>query len=253
MRAPPRDRTIALTVAVIGALGIAGVVAKIGVARAVGSFEARPARGPASAAQVTAVTELHVPHAGGAIVLDGDTDDPGWRAETARTGGFVGEGGVESRPYSDLRIVWGDGHLYVALYAADEDIRAPATAPDAPLWLGDAFHLVFTDGVGVERSLDVSPLGTLTDALTPRGGHADFTWQSGAHVSHEVDGTIGDPSDDDEEWVIEMAIPFRSLGMEGVRGERIGFSVRRCDTPKRAARVCASWGERGAPGVLVLD
>jgi hypothetical protein len=60
----------------------------------------------------------------------------------------------------------------------------------------------------------------------------------------------------DEEWVIEMAIPFESLGLKGESGERIGFSVTRCDTPKEMPRICAGWGEVSADaalGTIVLD
>jgi hypothetical protein len=57
----------------------------------------------------------------------------------------------------------------------------------------------------------------------------------------------------DEEWVIEMAIPFESLGLKGERGESIGFAVRRCDTPKGGGRVCGSWGEGDARGRIVLE
>ena len=195
---------------------------------------------------------LHVPHAAGAIVLDGDTDDPGWLKATARTNAFVDTTGAPARPYSDARLVWGDGHLYVALYAADEDIRATHADADAPLWTEDSFHMLFVDGHG-ERTIDVSPIGTITDARRDARGPFDYAWQSGAHVSHELDGTLNRPDDDDEEWVIEMAIPFESLGIKGERGDRFGFQVRRCDTPHGGARVCASWGTEGEPGTLVLD
>jgi hypothetical protein len=195
---------------------------------------------------------LHVPHAAGPVVLDGDMDDPGWIKASARTNAFVTSDDEPARPYSDARFVWGDGHLYVALYAADEDIRATRTATDDALWLEDAFHLVFASG-DTERAIDVSPLGTITDGRRTGRGAFDYTWQSGAHVSHEADGTANDPHDDDEEWVIEMAIPFESLGLEGEPGETVGFSVHRCDTPKRSRRVCASWGEGATRGVLMLD
>jgi hypothetical protein len=163
---------------------------------------------------------------------------------------------VVATPYSEARIVWGDGHLYLALYAADEDVRAEPRAPDEPVWQDDSFHLVFADEIegGVERAIDLSALGVMTDARR-RGssGTFDFAWQSGAHVSREIDGTLNDASDDDEEWALEVAVPLESLGLRGEPGERIGFAVRRCDTPHRSARVCASWGEGGARGVLVLD
>jgi hypothetical protein len=199
---------------------------------------------------------LHVPHAAGPIVLDGDTDDPGWLKVTARTNAFVDATGAPAHPYSDARLVWGDGHLYVALYAADEDIRATHTAADAPLWTEDAFHMLFAINGRGERAIDVSPLGTITDSRRDAGGPFDFAWQSGAHVSHEVDGTLNRSDDDDEEWVIEMAIPFESLGIKGERGDELGFRVRRCDTPHHGSRVCASWGEVdrvSEMGTLVLD
>jgi hypothetical protein len=213
-----------------------------------------PSRAGVSSVAPPSVTgfELHVPHAAGPIFLDGDMDDPGWLKESARTNAFVTAEGEPAHPYSDARLVWGDGHLYVTLYAADEDIRATRTKTDEPLWLEDAFHLVFTNG-RTERAIDVSPLGTITDGSRTDGGAFDYAWESGAHVSREADGTLNDPSDDDEEWVIEMAIPFESLGLEGARGERIGFAAHRCDTPKRSGRICASWGEGTTRGVLILD
>jgi hypothetical protein len=197
---------------------------------------------------------LHVPHLRGSIFLDGDTDDPGWTAPAgpARTGPFVGPNGAPSRPYSDARLVWGDGHLYVVLYAADADIRASTRQADGPLWLDDAFRLLFSRH-DVEYAIDVSSAGVLADAVRKRGSGFDYAWSSGAHVSHEQDGTTNDPTDVDEEWLVEMAIPFESLGMRGERGEHIGFAVRRCDAREDAMPVCSGWGEGPLGGEIALD
>ncbi len=223
---------------------------------AAGALAARRISRPAPIAPapiaLPAGAELRVPHAAGAISLDGDMDDPGWlRARPARTNAFQLTDGTRARPYSDARFVWGDGCLYVLLYAADQDIRATQTQPDAPLWLEDSFHLVFSDADG-DRTIDVSPSGVVTDAQQLRGKAIDYGWSSGVHVSRELDGTPNDPRDDDEEWVLELAIPLDALGLSGERGERIGFSVSRCDTPKHARQVCAAWNG-GEPGELVLD
>ncbi|HEY8041326.1 MAG TPA: carbohydrate-binding family 9-like protein [Polyangiaceae bacterium] len=236
-----------------GAVAAALVVA-LGVRRLVAArAPERPARAPSSRAPDRELV-LHVPHTPGSIILDSDTDDPGWTREPgpARTGPFVLPDGPEARPYSNTRIVWGDGHLYLALYAADEDIESRTDQPDGPLWLDDSFRLTFTRG-DVEYSIEVSPRGVVTDGVRKSGGKFDYSWSSGVHVSQEMDGTLNKPQDLDEEWVIEMAIPFESLGMNGERGESIGFSVRRCDTPKDSPRVCAGWGEGDTPGRLVLD
>jgi hypothetical protein len=193
---------------------------------------------------------VRVPHASGSIVLDGDTDDRGWTLSPgpARSGPFVQANGAVARPYTDARLLWGDDHLYVALYAADEDLQARVDEADRPLGRDDSFRLTFTRGDGTYL-LEVSPKGVLADAVRRGAGDWDYRWNSGAHVAHEFDGTLNDDRDADEEWVIEMAIPFESLGLRGERGERVGFSAGRCDSPKKGPEVCASW----AGGDLVLD
>ncbi len=194
--------------------------------------------------------ELRVRHAAGSITLDGDTDDPGWQGDVARTGAFVGpDGQTAARPHSEAKLAWGDGFLYVELYAADQDIRATHETADGP---------VFSDGT-TEHSFDLSPLGTLTDGerkVATCAGCAhpfDYRWTSGAHVSHELDGTPNQPSDHDEEWVLEMAIPFDALGLAGAPGERVGFAAHRCDTLASGERSCGSWGEGERKGVIVLE
>jgi len=197
---------------------------------------------------------LRVPHLPGSVTLDGDTDDPGWTRPPgpARTGPFLMPDGSEARPYSNARLLWGDGHLYLALYASDEDIETRTTQADGPLWLDDSYRVTFRRP-GVEYVIEVSPTGVVSDAIRKPGGAWDYSWNSGVHVSPERDGTINDPSNMDEEWVIEMAVPFESLGMEGEPGESIGMELRRCDTPKGAPRVCRSWGEGEEKGRIVLE
>src|SRR5580693_1479819 len=107
----------ALVVAV--ALGVGGrqMMTRQAVAQAPSATSRLSSSGNAAA------PVLHVPHTPGSITLDGDTDDPGWTRPPgpARTGPFVVENGAQARPYSNARLLWGDGHLYLSLYAADED------------------------------------------------------------------------------------------------------------------------------------
>lgn len=197
---------------------------------------------------------LRVPHAPGAILLDGDTDDKGWTGNPppARTRAFVTSTGVPARPFSEIRMVWGDGYLYLSLYAADEDIEAHVTEPDGPVWNDDSFRVVFTRD-DTQYAIEVSASAVVTDSIRRGGGKWDYTWSAGVHASKEADGSLNNPRNRDEEWVIEMAVPFESLGLEGKPGESLGFTASRCDTPKDGQRVCASWGEGTPAGRIVLE
>jgi hypothetical protein len=170
---------------------------------------------------------LHVPRVDATLTLDGELEEEAWQ-RSARTGAFL-LGGREARPYSEARFLWGNGKLYVGLYAADEDIRAAVKNADGPVWLDDAFHLELA--------------GAVTDARAN-----DYAWQSGIELAVDMDGTLGDASDDDEEWVVEAAIPLDRLQLPATAGTIIPIALRRCDRPKNAQRVCASTRVR-----LMLD
>ena len=57
-------------------------------------------------------------------------------------------------------------------------------------------------------------------------------------------GTLDDPSNDDEEWVLELAIPLQATGF--VPGVSQLVTVQRCDTPKDHIQRCGSWSGRVA-------
>ncbi len=233
------------TMASVGVVGIA-----LGAALAFQILESRSATAAVPPEPEHAL-ELPVPHAASDVRVDGALDEAAW-TDPGRTGAFL-EGQELARPYSDVRAVWRGGTLYLALYAADEDIVAPVLLHDAPTWTGDAFQIVFRRG-GVEHTIDVSARGTITDGERIPGRPFDPAWESRAVVGVDRDGTVDDPSDMDEEWVVELGLPLASLGLVGRSGERIGFEVRRCDelhdlgaAPRRS---CAAWGNKHSELVL---
>ena len=191
----------------------------VGVALAVGVVASR-ARPSHAVTEPRSVTEhaLVVPTVEGAPELDGELGDAIWRGAVARTGPFLDANGAAARPYSDARAVVVRDELIVALYVADEDIRTSGPLRDV---------LRVTLG---STTFEVSATGELRGA------------PSGTRIGHDLDGTPDDPSDDDEEWVIELAIPLASLGLHAPAGEtveRVPFAVDRCDTTHDGARACS--------------
>lgn len=200
---------------------------------------------------VATASSLVVPARAGDITIDGEFEDDVWSGEVARTGGFQ-NGGAVARPYSDIRMTYGNGTLYLLLYAADEDIRVLAdAAPDSPLYTSDAFTLGFRTSDG-DRLIDISAAGVVTDARRTTDGVTDFSWSSNATIGTDRDGTPNDPSDQDEEWVLEVAIPLSSLGLHGVPGEHVEAWARRCDDVRGAGKACGAWGTSEHPVTLTL-
>jgi hypothetical protein len=147
-----------------------------------------------------------VPVALAPITVDGALHEGDWNT-LARFAAFTADGG-EARPYSHIRLLRDAQTLYVGLYAADQDIRST-----------DAFQLA---------------IGTLTLSIDPRGLITPPI--AGARAAVDVDETLDDPRDEDEEWVIEAAIPFIAVPPGAAT-----IHARRCDTPKDGRERCGSW------------
>jgi hypothetical protein len=234
---------------VIAAGGAAAIVAVVAI---------RPVRSlPGSAASIgssgPAAPPFDVPHNDAALTFDGELAEPAWLHTAARTGDFLDESGAKAIPFSEARVMWQSDRLLVSLYAADIDIE---TKPDAGVASGkeDVFEVTLrhdgriyalTMGAGGER---------ITTQCTADGWACKgepLPWESGVEVGRDVDGTPNEPSDDDEEWVLEMAIPLRAIGAEPRVGERVEIRLRRCDFPRGAARACGTWSP-GRTGAITL-
>jgi hypothetical protein len=198
---------------------------------------------------------LAVPRAHGPIKIDAELEGKKvWEADLGNTQNFKDPAGQGMVPYTEAKLRWDDRKLYFMLYAGDLDLEGSVRDRDGPVERDDSFHLELGGG-GDVRVLSVSVLGTLADALchqTPAGRSCDPAWQSQAEVAVDRDGTLNKIGDNDEEWVVEMAVPFASLGISNPRpGTRLPFSIRRCEVGHAAHPACGSWGQT-PPGELVL-
>ena len=155
---------------------------------------------------------IDVPWAHQRIKLDGEWDEPDWDKVAARR--VFTSAGAEARPYSEIRFLRDRDDLIVGLYAADEDIHS-----------GEAFELTLG-----RLALGVDAAGRVSPAIP------------GVRVAVDRDGTLDRSDDLDEEWVIELEIPLRALGV-GVGGASAELTAhaRRCDTPKAGGVWCGFW------------
>jgi hypothetical protein len=247
----------ALAGLVAGAL-VCGACARSSPARAAPAPALAPAPAPvlaAPAALPRGPVTLAVPRAPGPIKIDAELDGKKvWEADVGNTQNFKDTAGMGMVPYTEAKARWDDKRLYLLLYAGDLDLEGTVRAHDGEVERDDAFHIEFGSGDEV-RVVSVSVLGTVADALcrsTPAGRSCDPRWESHARVAVDRDGSMNKIGDNDEEWVVEMALPFSALGVSAPRaGTRLPFSIRRCEVGHAAHRACGSWGVNPT-GELVL-
>ncbi|MGE5181161.1 MAG: hypothetical protein ACM31C_03820 [Acidobacteriota bacterium] len=152
-----------------------------------------------------------VPHTTVPIELDGEWKEADWSGHAARHQ-FLGDDGQLARPYSEVRFLRDDTTLYVGLYAADENIQSAT----------DAFDVA----IGA-LSLRVDATGKVTPP------------HDGVRAAIDSDGTLDNPQDFDEEWVIELAIPLDALAL--APGKPVQAKASRCDVTKDGEKRCGAW------------
>jgi hypothetical protein len=200
---------------------------------------------------------LRVPRVTGAFPINAETEGKTvWEGDVGNTHDLLDDGGRGMVPYTEAKARWGNGKLYFLLYAGDLDLEGTVEKHDGPVEKDDAFRLEFGAG-DVVRVVDVSVLGTVADSLckgADGGRTCDVGWQSHAEVAVDRDGTLNHVGDNDEEWVVEMAIPLSSLGLaKATGGTRIPFSVRRCEVGFDGVHACGQWGKGSHGGELLLE
>lgn len=155
-----------------------------------------------------------------AVDADGRLDEADWGA--ARwTADFVDMRGPD-RPSPQFgtraKLLWDDEALYVAARLEEPHVWATLTERDTRIYLDNAFE-VFLDPDGDTHhyyELEVNALGTVWDLMLPKpyrdGGSLLSAWDiRGLEVGLHVDGTLNDPTDIDEGWTVEMALPWAVL------------------------------------------
>lgn len=155
-----------------------------------------------------------------AIVIDGRLDDAAWN-DAPWTDRFVDiEGDAKPRPRFQTRakLLWDDEYLYVAALLEEPHVWATLTKHDEIVFHDNDFE-IFIDPDGDRREyyeIEVNPLNTIFDLFLVKtykdGGPALHGWNlAGMKNAVFVNGTLNDPSDADQGWSAEFALPWSSL------------------------------------------
>lgn len=168
---------------------------------------------------------LHASRAPTPPTVDGHLIEPDWRV-TPHSEPFADRATGRRSPYTEVRALWDAHALYLGFYAADRDLVASDRVS------------VTLSGDGVRRlELGIDPTGKLYSKPLPL--------PAGVTGAGDADGTVGDSSDDDEEWTIELAIPWAALGVAGPRP--LAIEASRLDHPEPDQAATMVWRGRLLP------
>ena len=158
--------------------------------------------------------------------IDGRLDDPAWK-NAAWTERFVDiEGSRKPKPrfHTRAKMLWDKTHFYIAADMIEPHVWGTLTKHDSVIFHDNDFE-VFIDPDGDTHEyyeFEMNALNTGWDLFLPRpykdGGRADNSWEiPGLKTAVAVRGTLGDPSDTDFGWSVEIAIPWTALARSANR------------------------------------
>ena len=154
------------------------------------------------------------------INVDGKLDELSWQEApwTEYFADIQGEGMPEPRFPTRAKMLWDDGYLYIGAELKEPHVWGTLTEHDCVIFQDNDFE-IFIDPDGDTHEyyeIEINALGTEWDLLLIKpykdGGSAVNSWEiQGLKVATHVYGTINDPSDTDEDWTVEVALPWKVL------------------------------------------
>jgi len=167
------------------------------------------------------------------LKIDGSADEEAWQ-KASFTHKFVDiEGDKKPKPEFDTRakMLWDDNYLYVYAELEEPHIRATLRQRDTIIFYDNDFE-IFIDPDGDNHGYyeyEVNAFNTVWDLLLVKpyrdGGPPINNWDiNGLKSAVKIYGTINNPSDEDDKWTVEVALPMKVLN-EFNRGPKAADGV----------------------------
>ncbi|MGE5353300.1 MAG: carbohydrate-binding family 9-like protein [Acidobacteriota bacterium] len=154
------------------------------------------------------------------ISIDGNLDELSWQ-KASWTKAFVDvEGSQKPAPKFKTRakMLWDDNFLYVAAELEEHDLWATLTKRDTTIYNDNNFE-IFIDPDGDTQNyyeFEINALNTFWDLFMTKpyrvGGFPVSAWDiKGIKTAVGLQGTLNNPADKDQGWIIEIAFPLKVL------------------------------------------
>jgi len=173
------------------------------------------------------------------LSIDGVIDEESWK-QALWTADFIDiEGSLKPAPLYNTRakLLWDNEYLYIGAEISEPHIQAKLRQRDTIIFYDNDFE-VFIDPDGDTHGyyeLEINALNTVWDLLLTKpyrdkDNRVIDAWDiTGLQSAVKIYGSLNDPSDTDEKWTLEIALPLDILSEWGnMPGEgmqwRLNFS-----------------------------
>ena len=156
------------------------------------------------------------------MLIDGKDDESAWQ-NAPWTKDFVDiEGSLKPLPFlkTNVKMLWDDEYFYFFAKLYEPHVWAKLKQRDDVIYYDDDFE-IFIDPDGDSHNyyeLEVNAFNTLWDLILLRPYRVDNNpkvidqWNiSDIKTAVHVEGTLNDPTDIDEFWTVEWAVPWTAL------------------------------------------
>jgi hypothetical protein len=168
-------------------------------------------------------------HTSETINVDGKMDETDWQ-KAPWTNLFVDiEGDKQPKPLfpAKAKMLWDKEYFYVVAEITEPHIWANLTKRDAVIFYDNDFEVFIDPDWDTHNyyEFEMNALNTVWDLMLQRpyrdGAYPNDSWDiTGLKSAVHIDGTINDPSDEDNKWWVEIAMPINVLREANV-GQRI--------------------------------
>jgi hypothetical protein len=158
------------------------------------------------------------------LKIDGLLDEAAWEAAPWTNDFRDIEGALKPKPplKTNAKMLWDEDYFYIAAQIEEPHLWGTLTERDAIIFQDDDFEVfIDPDGDGLNYyEFEINELNTVWDLLMLRPyrdtlsglPHYVFNWNlPDWKTAINLQGTLNDPSDVDQGWTVEMAIPWSAL------------------------------------------
>jgi hypothetical protein len=149
------------------------------------------------------------------IIIDGKAEEQDWTT-TPFTSNFTDIEGVKiPKQLTNVKMLWDDNFLYVYAKLHEQHIWGDIKKRDQVIFYNNDFEVFISPSNDTHNygEIEVNALNTVWDLILNKpynvGGKPKNKWNLNTlKTAVFIKGTLNDPSDIDEYWSVEMAIPL---------------------------------------------